>query len=122
MKVRQERFRAATEAAAALIRRGYIVYSPITMTHPIDLILAGDLETLGSQYWVSFDEAFMEACSEILVLQVDGWSESVGIRREIEHFVVAKPMLTATAKSRRMKSSRIVALWLITGSRSGTIL
>lgn len=84
--IKERRFRAATEAAAALIKKGYIVYSPITMTHPIDVMLAGEGATLGSNFWVSFDEAFMDACSEIFVLQIEGWENSDGIRREIEYF------------------------------------
>jgi hypothetical protein len=85
-KVREQRFHAATTAAAVLITRGYIVYSPITMTHPIDVALAGVTETLGSDYWVSFDEAFMDACSEMVILKIEGWESSNGIRREMEYF------------------------------------
>jgi hypothetical protein len=83
--VRAARFHAATRAAAALISQGNIVYSPITMTHPIDLVLGGS-ETLGSEYWVTFDEAFMDFCSELYVLTLDGWDKSPGIAREIEYF------------------------------------
>jgi hypothetical protein len=39
--IREQRFHLANDAAASLIRQGYIVYSPITMTHPIDVVLAG---------------------------------------------------------------------------------
>jgi hypothetical protein len=84
--VREARFRAATRAAAALIKEGYVVYSPITMTHPIDVVLAGTTSTLGSDYWVAFDEAFMDICSEMVILKVDGWDRSSGIRREREYF------------------------------------
>ena len=85
-KIREERYQAATQAAASLIRQGNIVYSPITMTHPIDIILAGTTGTLGSDYWVSFDEAFMDVCSEMLILTIDGWEDSSGIRREMAYF------------------------------------
>jgi hypothetical protein len=85
-KVREERFQAATRAAAQLINMGLIVFSPITMTHPLDVVMGGGTETLGSEYWVAFDEAFMDFCSEMLVLQIAGWDESEGIRREIEYF------------------------------------
>jgi hypothetical protein len=84
--VRKVRFDAATAAAADLIRAGRIVYSPITMTHPIDVVLAGASNTLGSDYWVAFDEAFMEMCSEIVVLRLDGWQKSSGIKRELAFF------------------------------------
>jgi hypothetical protein len=83
----EERYKSATSAAARLIEKGHVVFSPITMTHPIDKILAKGKITLGSQYWVDFDELFMSACSKMIVLMLDGWQESEGIQREIEHFI-----------------------------------
>ena len=88
--VRKARFDVATAVAADLIRAGHIVYSPITMTHPIDMVLAGASNTLGSDYWVAFDEAFMEMCSEMVVIRLDGWKGSSGIRREIAYFTEHK--------------------------------
>lgn len=84
--VREERYQLATRAAASLILKGRIVFSPITMTHPLDVLLAGEANTLGSDYWVKFDVAFMAACSEMAILNIDGWRESSGIRREIAYF------------------------------------
>ncbi len=84
--IRLARFEAATQAAARLVETGRIVYSPLTMTHPIDLVLAQEGETLGSDYWVRFDEAFMEFCSEMVVLRLSGWQLSSGIAREMEFF------------------------------------
>ena len=86
IEVRNERFRAANRAAAKLIKQGHIVYSPITMTHPIDMLLAEEDGTLGSKFWVDFDEAFMGFCSEIYVLKIAGWDTSSGVKREIEFF------------------------------------
>jgi hypothetical protein len=86
MAVRIERFEASAHAAAELIRQQKFVYSPITMTHPIDLVLAEEGGTMGSDYWCDFDEAFMEACSEMVVLTIPGWQESRGIKREIRFF------------------------------------
>jgi hypothetical protein len=85
-EVRELRFLAATEAAARLIREGFVVYSPITMTHPIDIALAGEGNTLGSEFWTRFDEAFMEFCTEIVVLRLAGWEDSSGIQRELDFF------------------------------------
>jgi hypothetical protein len=84
-KIRLKRFELATAAAATLVKRGCVVFSPITMTHPMDVALAGS-ETLGSDFWVKFDEAFMDKCSEMIILQVEGWDKSSGIKREIEYF------------------------------------
>lgn len=86
-KVREARFRALTHAAAQLVAAGHIVYSPITHSHPIDLSLKSDGVThLESAFWVAYDEAFMQHCSMIVVLMLDGWSNSSGVRREIEYF------------------------------------
>jgi Domain of unknown function (DUF1937) len=84
--IRKQRFELATKAAASLIVRDYIVYSPITMTHPLDLVLSEKNQTLGSDFWVKFDEAFMEICSEMIVLILPGWQDSSGIKREIQYF------------------------------------
>lgn len=93
-QVRLERFQFATKAAAALIRQGHIVFSPITMTHPIDIEMAGAENTLGSDFWVAFDETFMERCDVFVLLPLEGWQKSGGVRREMEFFRAAgKPVL-----------------------------
>jgi hypothetical protein len=46
--------------------------------------------TLGSDYWVSFDEAFMEICAEMVVIRLDGWQRSSGVKREIAYFTEHK--------------------------------
>jgi hypothetical protein len=84
--IREARYQVATIAAAYLISKGRIVYSPLTMTHPIDRLLAAHNDTLGSDYWVRFDESFMEFCSDLIVLAIDGWKTSSGIRREVQFF------------------------------------
>jgi hypothetical protein len=85
-EIRQARFEAVTRAAAWLVQKGRIVYSPITMTHPIDVVLAGEGATLGSEFWVKFDEAFMSVCAEIVVLRLEGWEHSSGVARELAFF------------------------------------
>ena len=37
-----------------------------------------------------FDEAFMEMCSEMVVIKLEGWERSSGIKREIEFFTARK--------------------------------
>jgi hypothetical protein len=86
------------------------------MTHPIDLVLAGETETLGSNYWVSFDKAFMDICSEMVVLKIKGWNQSKGIRREIEyfkkqgkpvHFMRPSEFLNSSGRSRFLKDRKV---------------
>ena len=85
-EVRLARYEAITLVAARLIEKSCIVFSPLTMTHPIDIIMSEEAETQGSDFWVEFDEAFMSACGQIKVLKLPGWNESNGVKREIEHF------------------------------------
>jgi hypothetical protein len=80
------RFNAATKAAVHLCRKGHIVYSPITMTHPMDVLMNEVGGTLGSDYWVKFDEAFMQHCSMMYILTINGWWESKGVSRETHFF------------------------------------
>jgi len=79
--VREQRFQAACRAAAALMQQGRVVYSPIAHTHPIAVLC--DLPK-GWEYWRQYDEAFLAASSEVVVLMLDGWQESAGVQAEIE--------------------------------------
>ena len=85
-RTRLSRYKILTKVASLLIEKGEIVFSPITMTHPIDVLLAEDNATLGSEFWVRFDEAFMKACFRIKVLKIEGWDRSAGVKREIDYF------------------------------------
>jgi hypothetical protein len=84
--LRLQRYKMATSEAARLASAGYIVFSPLTLTHPLDVLLAGSGGTLGSSYWLNYDEAFMEFCSELFVLRLEGWQTSAGVQREIAFF------------------------------------
>jgi hypothetical protein len=77
--VRQERFEMACRAAAKLIRQGKTVFSPVAHSHAIcQLGLPKDWE-----FWERHDLAFLTMCDEVVVLTIDGWQESVGVRAEI---------------------------------------
>ena len=84
LAVCEARYKAATCAAAAFIGAGHVVFSPLTMTHPIAMILGNHL----SEVWYAFDEPFMAQCAEIVVLKIDGWRESKGVAAEVEYFEV----------------------------------
>jgi len=78
--VRQARFDAACRAAAALIRQGMTIFSPIAHTHAITQCgLPVDW-----QFWEPHDRRFLELCDELIVLMLDGWKESIGVRAEID--------------------------------------
>jgi hypothetical protein len=79
LSVRCRRFYQVCQAAAVLMRAGVFIFSPIAHTHPI---ARHGLPT-GWDFWKPFDEAFLTACRCMIVLQLDGWKESVGVADEI---------------------------------------
>ena len=78
--VREARFREANRASAALMGRGLHIFSPISHTHPIALEgnLPGDWH-----YWRDYDTSVLRACRALVILQIDGWEASTGIKGEI---------------------------------------
>lgn len=80
-RIRQYRYEVVTRFAAELIQKGFIVYSPITHSHPIALI--ADLPT-GWDYWQVVDESFLEWCHEMHIVCLPGWKESTGLKAETE--------------------------------------
>jgi nucleoside 2-deoxyribosyltransferase len=77
--VREERFHAVCRKAAELIREGMIVFCPIAHSHPMTAFgLPVDWD-----YWEAFDRIFLEHCSEVWVLMLDGWRESKGVAAEV---------------------------------------
>lgn len=77
--VREQRFHAACAAVATLMRAGHRVYSPIAHGHPLTHHrLPGDWP-----FWESHCRWHLERCDEVMVLMLDGWSESAGVQAEI---------------------------------------
>jgi hypothetical protein len=84
-------FRAACEATAVLMRQGHRVFSPIAHSHPIGV--HGLLPLTDHNLWMAADRPFMDSASGCLVLMLEGWQESIGVKHEIEVFTKAgKPI------------------------------
>lgn len=65
---------------AALVHAGHVVFSPIVHSHP--LAEHGLPNTWA--FWRKQDEVYLERCDMLVVLMLDGWQESIGVRGEIE--------------------------------------
>lgn len=92
----EQRFEISNVVAAEIARAGSVVFSQVSMSHPINKHLC-DLDKAGiANLWAPIDRVFMEAMDELIVIDEPGWKESAGVAREIEFF-----------KSR----SRRVSLW-----------
>ena len=78
--VRAYRFEVANKIAAALMLEGRIILSPISMSHPMSVYgLPGDWD-----FWQDYDEAYVKASGKILVVKLEGWKKSVGVKAEIK--------------------------------------
>jgi nucleoside 2-deoxyribosyltransferase len=78
--VRQYRFEEACRAAAALLRAGVPVFSPIAHSHPIAKF--GVPTTW--EFWQQTDLEYLRRCDALAVLRLPGWQASVGVQAEIE--------------------------------------
>ncbi len=78
--VREQRYELACEATATLLKLGLVVFSPIVHGHP--LVKYG-LAT-GFAGWEEIDREYISRCDELVVLMIDGWRESEGVRAEVE--------------------------------------
>ena len=85
-EVVEQRFRACNEVAATIVRAGHVVFSQVSMSHPINLCLAElDRAAIG-RLWAPVDAFYMDHLEELIVLDLPGWRDSAGIRREMEFF------------------------------------
>ena len=78
--VMELRFDAACRAAGKLMAEGHVVFSPIAHTHPI--AVRCELPR-GWDFWERFDHEFVLAAIKLIVLKLDGWDTSKGVRAEI---------------------------------------
>ena|SRR3990167_3910508 len=80
--IQQLRFEMVNEWCARQMRNGYILFSPISHTHPLaEYGLPG-----GWDFWVTFDAPFLKACTHMAVLMLPGWEKSVGVTAETRRF------------------------------------
>ena len=80
-EIREVRFRLACAVTGELLAQGFRVISPIVHGHSVAQVsnLPGDWE-----FWSGHCRALLTRCDRLLVLRVNGWRESVGVRAEIE--------------------------------------
>jgi len=81
-KVCNARQLAVTKAAAHFMDQGKVIYSPIThggAIHPYMNQEAGD-----HRFWLDQCYFYVTHSTAIYVLGIDGWTESTGVRWEVE--------------------------------------
>jgi hypothetical protein len=60
--------------------KGFIVFSPISHSHPIAALCE---LPLGWDYWEKFDSSYLGVSNKLVVLMLDGWQTSTGVTAEI---------------------------------------
>ena len=80
LEVREKRFLHVSKFAAMLIAKGYLVFSPISHSHQI--CIEGDMP-IEFSYWKELDTSFIEWSDFMIVLKLDGWEDSNGLKEEI---------------------------------------
>jgi hypothetical protein len=89
--VMEARFQEVCKLCAELMKKGYVVFSPIAHCHPIAQHgLPTDFE-----YWKKYDEDMIGMCDEVWVYMMPGWDTSKGVAAE---------MKIALAQSKPIKS------------------
>jgi len=80
-KVRESRFHDACKVAGRLMQKGHRIFSPIAHSHPIALSCGLPTEW---GFWKKYDMEFLKLCSQLWIIQLKGWNESLGISKEIK--------------------------------------
>lgn len=80
-RTRHKRFKAACLCCVALFKEGHYVFSPIAHSYPIALI-----GQIGHDFglWRGYDLEMISRCDALMVLTIDGWDRSIGVRAEMD--------------------------------------
>lgn len=113
VRMQDLRFRGACKAAGWLMCQGYQVFSPIAATHTIAVRcdLPKDFE-----YWEKYDYGFIDHyTTAFVVLALEGWKESVGVKAEFERAVTigkTPHLMQPTAQEGyEVKSVSLLSYW-----------
>jgi hypothetical protein len=87
-----EACRLVSVAAAELMKRGHRIFCPIAHSHAISI--AGGIDPLDWDFWMKQDQGHILSGNGLIVLKLDGWTESIGVTDEIAAFQwQGKPVL-----------------------------
>lgn len=80
--IRERRYKLVTLAAANLAKAGYIVFSPITHAHPMQIAVNHSIKG-NWDFWQQLDLPILEICGLLIVLTLTGWAISEGVNGEL---------------------------------------
>lgn len=76
------RYDQVVQAAAAMLKAGYYVYSPIAHCHV--MAMRHDMPK-DFEFWRDWDIHMIDRADEVWVLKLEGWEMSYGMSEEIKH-------------------------------------
>lgn len=77
-------YRDACVAAGEMIACGVNLFSPIAHSHPISVF--GDLTQTDHTLWMRVDYPMMRAAMGLIIVEMPGWKDSIGVQEEIGFF------------------------------------
>ncbi len=79
--IREHRYSTANRVAAQLMRAGIVVFSPLSHSVPIAKHIP-DAE-MDHQFWMLQDLPLLRLADEMLIIGLDGWTQSRGVCEEM---------------------------------------
>lgn len=67
-----------------MIACGVNLFSPIAHSHPISVF--GDLTQTDHTLWMRVDYPMMRAAMGLIIVEMPGWKDSIGVQEEIGFF------------------------------------
>lgn len=80
-QITEDRVIMVSKFSAKLVSEGYVAISPIVYGHT--LLKFHDMPS-DWQFWKNYCETFILKCDKVIVLKLDGWEDSTGVKGEIE--------------------------------------
>src|SRR3990167_9554132 len=80
--VKLARYQDACRAAAVLMKRGHVVFSPIAHSHAVETV--GLDRVYSGEFWRHQDIPLLRHADKLIVLTLYGWLQSAGVAWEIE--------------------------------------
>lgn len=82
--VRETRYLAVAKKVIEYLQADKFVYSPIVHCHELQKIVP-----IGTDFnfWRSYNLHMLDLASELHVLNLEGWAESIGVSGEIQHWI-----------------------------------
>lgn len=72
------------EVVGRMIAKGVRVFCPVAHAHAI--AMASGIDPLDHAMWLGLDEAIAPQCHALVVVELEGWRESYGVKKEMEWF------------------------------------